>query len=128
MVVSCARSLLRTMAPILSPPSAIGLDLVERQRVDVDQSVADVLDIKLHQVDQRGPAGNETCCAGTPRCSSALGIRCRFCDNESLHRCSPAPSTESALARLLHGGDDVGIRAATADIAAHAFATESSSF
>ena len=60
---SAARSVLRTSAPMRSPPSGVGFDLVERQTVHVDQ-VRRRLDLELHQIEQVGAACDE------------LGARC----------------------------------------------------
>ena len=98
------------------------LDLVERQMRDVDQ-LRGARDILLDEVDQIGAAGDEF--RGRVRCDLAHGVgdvaRARIA--EVVHRpASPDCLRSLAEHHLLDGGHDVGIRAATADVAAHQLA------
>ena len=93
---------------------------VEADAVDVDE-LGGAFDVEFHQVEKGGASGYKadvfTVCGG----HGLSRIGCAFI-GEEFHgdlpvwcRCS------GALADVLDGGDDVGICAATTDIAAHQF-------
>jgi len=79
---------------------------------------AGVLDLELHEVKQVGAAGDELG-AGDARCRRGrIGGRVRALVGESPHAPLLSPSIAGDLGDRL---DDVGIGAAAADVAAHAF-------
>src|SRR5258708_5530669 len=102
-----------------------GFDLVEGQAVDVEDSRRG-LDVQLHEIDQRSTAANEAHVSALLR-SLRLGgsCNCRVWisgpnEFEGMHG-DASLLLLGVLANLLNGSDDVGIGAATADIAAHQF-------
>ena len=111
---SAARSVLRTSAPMCIPPSGVALDLVQRQAVHVDE-MRGLLDLELHEVEQVGAAGDEFG-AGIARRGCRSGGRCRrTLVGERLHALPCGRHFDDGL-------DDVRVRAAAADVAAHALA------
>src|SRR6267143_730596 len=99
--------------PDLQPPVRKRLDLVERQAVDVDDMLRP-LDVQLHQVEKRRPARYKSGVRPRSRSDGAERVF-RSAKLERLHGLRLA-------ADFLDGGDDAGVRPATADVAAHAFA------
>jgi hypothetical protein len=100
-------------------------DFVQRQSIDVDQSRGS-LDLEFHQVDEGRPAGDESN-VGALLCGLGLGsCICRRSDIlgsdkfEGMHR-ERSFLRLGTLANLLNRSNDVGVRTAPTDIAAHEF-------
>src|ERR1043165_9408024 len=98
-------------------------DLIEWQVIYIPNACRS-FNVKLHKVDQRRAATHETHVRALLRClrlcSSSDGCRGISRSNEFERMHSPSrPSVLSAFANLLNRGDDVGVLAATTDVAAH---------
>ena len=109
------------MAPIVRPPSGSASILSSGSRL-MSTSVLRLLDVQLHQIDQRRAAGDEAnlrallCCFRLRCRGNGLSAIARPYELESLH---PGFCAVSVLPHTLDRGHDVLIRAATADVATH---------
>ena len=109
-----ARSELRTSGADGDAAVGLAVDLGEAEVVDVDEG-GGVLDAVLHEVDEVGAAAEELCALWRRR--RGWRRRGRWRAGRRRGSCSGLLMRDGA-----DGGDDVGVGAAAADVAAHAFA------
>ena len=103
------------MAPMRSPPLG-SFSILSSGRRLMSTSPSEVLDVELHQVDQRGAAGDEL--ALPLAASQGLVDTCGLDVVKGLHGAPPWPSGPRP-AHLAHGGNNIGVGAAAADVAGH---------